>query len=43
MGSARLRFACLHALDRRVGFAESSSPVALMRRIIRPWTVFPAK
>jgi hypothetical protein len=34
-------FACLHAPNSFVGFA-SSSPVALMRRLIRPWTVFPA-
>jgi hypothetical protein len=33
--------ACLHAPNTHVGFA-SSSPVAIMRRLIRPWTVFPA-
>jgi hypothetical protein len=42
--SARLRFCgptVLHAPNSLVGFA-SSSPVALMRRLIRRWTVFPA-
>jgi hypothetical protein len=34
-------FACLLAPNSHDGFA-SSSPVALMRRLIRPWTVFPA-
>jgi hypothetical protein len=34
-------FACLHALHNHVGFAPSS-PVALMRRLVRPWTVFPS-
>jgi hypothetical protein len=34
-------FACLHAPNIHVGFA-SSLPVGLMRRLIHPWTVFPA-
>jgi hypothetical protein len=39
--SARLCFCGLHAPNIHVGFA-SSSQVAPMRRLIHPWTVFPA-